>query len=70
MFGAGITITCTTISTIDDEVYEDDESFIAILSSTNDHILIASRTVVIYITDNDGGFLVYSASGIFSLSYI
>ena len=43
--------------TTDDEIYEDDESFFATLSSTNAEIFVAINSAAILITDDDGKFL-------------
>jgi hypothetical protein len=54
---AGETRTCTDIMTTDDEIYEDDESFFATLSSTNEDVLVTINSAVILITDDDGKML-------------
>ena len=50
----GIASTCTSLSTFDDDLYEDDESFFATLSSTNENITLSASSATITITDNDG----------------
>ena len=57
MLGAREASTCTDIMTTDDEIYEDDESFFATLSSTNAEIFVAINSAAILITDDDGKFL-------------
>ena len=54
---AGENRTCTDIMTTDDEIYEDDESFFATLSSTNEDVLVTINSAVILITDDDGKML-------------
>ena len=50
----GVTTACSSLATIDDEVYEDNESFRVVLSSGSSGIAIAVSSATVFITDNDG----------------
>ena len=58
---AGETRTCTDIMTTDDEIYEDDESFFATLTSANEGVVITISSAAILITDDDGTYMFASS---------
>ena len=51
VFGVGVSSLCTDITTTDDVVYEENESFILLLSGNVD---ITEDTATVLILDNDG----------------
>ena len=55
VFNVGTTRLCTDITTVDDEVYEDTESFRVSISliNTNDNIEVTVPTATVLITDDD-----------------
>ena len=55
VFAVGITRLCTAITTINDSVFEDDESFTAsiVLMSNNLDIVIGVSTATVLIIDDD-----------------
>lgn len=57
VLSGGVTRTCADIVAIGDEVYEDNESFFAVLSSPNDDVIITTSSASILIIDNDGKWL-------------
>ena len=50
----GVTTACSSLATIDDEIYEGNESFLVVLSSGSSDIAIAVSLATVLITDNDG----------------
>ena len=54
MFGVGTTRACTSIATVDDDIYEEDETFSVSLSSTSGSVVINLSSVTVQIIDNDG----------------
>lgn len=54
MIGNGVPSSCTNIMTRDDDVYEDDESFFATLSSQYENIIFPISSASILIIENDG----------------
>ena len=52
-FGVGVTTTCTNIMTIDDDVYEYDESFTVYLSPVTDNVNISFNTTRVIIINDD-----------------
>ena len=54
MIGNGVPSSCTDIMTRDDDVYEDDESFFATLSSQYENIVLPISSASVLIIENDG----------------
>ena len=54
VLGAGISSTCIDIVIINDEVYEENESFLATVSTTNDNVVVTISSAVVLIIDDDG----------------
>ena len=52
-FEVGITTVCSSILTVDEETYEDSESFSVVLHSANESIVIAVSSATISITNDD-----------------
>lgn len=52
----GISTSCTDITTINDDIYEENETFFVSLSSTNEDIDISLSTATVQIMDNDGKY--------------
>lgn len=52
-FVPGDTVNCVTVMTIDDTVIEEQESFLAVATSTSANVL--QDTTVVSIADNDAG---------------
>ena len=52
-FEVGITTVCSSILTVDDETYEDSESFSVVLHSANESIVIAVSSATVSITNDD-----------------
>ena len=50
----GVTTACSSLATIDDAIYEDNESFLVELSSESSDIAIAVSLATVFIIDNDG----------------
>ena len=50
----GDTMDCIDITTVNDNIYEEDEQFFITLSSATDGVGIAQDTATVEITDNDG----------------
>ena len=55
VFQVGATRACTSIVTVDDDIYEEDETFSVSLSSTSDRVVITLSSATVQIIDNDGG---------------
>ena len=53
VFERGDTRACSDISTVGDLIYEEDETFSAILSSTQESVVVAVSTSTVYIMDDD-----------------
>ena len=53
LFNVGTTIVCTDITTRDDTIHEENESFSVALSSTSNSVVIGGGTATVQITDND-----------------
>ena len=54
MFQVGATRACTSIVTVDDDIYEEDETFSVSLSSTSGSVVITLSSATVQIIDNDG----------------
>ena len=54
MIGNGVPRSCTNIMTRDDDIYEDDESFFATLSSQYENIAFPISSASVLIVENDG----------------
>ena len=54
IFEVGATVACTAISSVVDFIYEEDETFLVDISSTQDGVVIDVNSSIIIITDNDG----------------
>ena len=46
-------ITCSDISTLSDLIYEENETFSVVLSSTQERVVIGVNISTVYITDDD-----------------
>ena len=47
------TMACSNISTVGDLIYEEDETFSVVLSSTQESVVVAVSTSTVYIMDDD-----------------
>ena len=54
VFEVGATRACTSIATVDDDIYEEDETFSVSLSSTSNRVVITLSSAIVQIIDNDG----------------
>ena len=52
-FDVGVSSLCTNITTTDDEVYEENESFTVSLSSTSSNVDVSGSIATVLITDDD-----------------
>ena len=48
---------CTNISTVADLIYEEDETFSVVISSTQDRLIIAVNSSIVLIMDDDSEFI-------------
>ena len=69
VFGVGVSTLCTNITTTDDEIYEENESFAVLLSSTSSNVDVSGSTAAVLITDNDGVDSTMSSSHSLSTSH-
>ena len=54
VFDVEATSLCTNISTTDDGIYEESESFVVSMSSTSTSVSVSGSTATVLITNNDG----------------
>ena len=54
VLGAGITTDCIDVLTIDDEIYEDDESFQITFPPAINNLISTGTPAPVFIIDNDG----------------
>ena len=55
MFQVGATRACSSIATVDDDIYEEDETLSVSLSSLSGSVVITLSSATVQITNNDGG---------------